>query len=213
MIDQYKNVLVLAPHADDGELGCGGTISKLIEYGSVVHYMAFSIASESLIQMGLPGDTLKKEVRSATKKLGIKDKNLQIFDYQVRKLSYRRQELLEDMIYYRNNNNIDLVLMPCLHDIHQDHSIVSLEGLRAFKNISILGYELMWNNMKFDTTCFIDLDKKHMDLKIKSLEEYKSQRGRAYMDKDFIFSLAKSRGVQIGVKYSECFEVIRLVLK
>ena len=36
--------------------------------------------------------------------------------------------------------------MPTLKDIHQDHETISKEGLRAFKNTTILGYELIWNN-------------------------------------------------------------------
>lgn len=45
---EYKKVLVLAPHTDDGELGAGGFISKLIEEGSEVFYVAFSTAAESI---------------------------------------------------------------------------------------------------------------------------------------------------------------------
>ena len=42
----YKKILVLAPHTDDGELGAGGTIAKFIESGSEVYYAAFSTAEE-----------------------------------------------------------------------------------------------------------------------------------------------------------------------
>ena len=41
-------VLVLAPHTDDGEFGCGGTMARLVEAGSDVRYVAFSIATRSL---------------------------------------------------------------------------------------------------------------------------------------------------------------------
>ena len=41
MLSKYKNVYVLAPHTDDGELGAGGFISKLIEEGANVYYFAF----------------------------------------------------------------------------------------------------------------------------------------------------------------------------
>ena len=80
MITSFKNVLVLAPHTDDGELGAGGTIAKLIESGSKVTYAAFSTAAESVPE-GLPKDILKTEVASATKALGISSDNLVIFDY------------------------------------------------------------------------------------------------------------------------------------
>lgn len=210
MINGFRDVLVLAPHTDDGELGAGGTIVKLIEQGANVYYAAFSTAEES-VPDGFPKDILKSEVKSATLKLGIKPENLLIYNYQVRKLNYARQEILEDLIKLRKKLNPSLILMPCLNDIHQDHSTVAQEGLRAFKQKTILGYELIWNNLTFSTTCFIKLEQHHVQAKYEALQRYDSQRHRDYMGQDFIFSLAKTRGVQIGHEYAEAFEVIRLI--
>jgi hypothetical protein len=102
--------------------------------------------------------------------------------------------------------------MPSLNDIHQDHSTIAVEGLRAFKNKTIFGYELIWNNLTFNTECFIRLEEPHIQKKVESLQEYHSQAGKDYISREFIYSLAKARGVQIGAKYAECFEVIRLVI-
>jgi hypothetical protein len=99
-----------------------------------------------------------------------------------------------------------------LADVHQDHATIAKEGLRAFKNSTILGYELIWNNLTFNTTSFVNLDERHIQKKCDALKEYKSQAKRNYMSEDFIFSLAKIRGVQIGSKYSESFEVVRWVM-
>jgi len=211
MLSRFKNVFVLAPHTDDGELGAGGTISKLIESGANVYYFAFSTAEQS-VPDGYPKDILKIEVINATQKLGIKKENIIIYNYEVRKLNYARQEILEDLIEFRKKIFPDLVLMPSLHDIHQDHSTIAQEGLRAFKNSTILGYELIWNNLTFNTTSFVRLEEKHVQAKCDALQEYKSQNKRDYMSKDFIFSLAKARGIQIGTQYAESFEVIRWVL-
>ncbi|RBO85733.1 PIG-L deacetylase family protein [Marinomonas aquiplantarum] len=208
---KYQNVLVLAPHTDDGELGAGGFISKLISQGAKVTYVAFSTAEES-VPDHLPKNILKTEVKSATAKLGIDPENLIIFNYQVRRLNYARQEILENLINIRSESEFDLVLMPSLKDIHQDHTTIAQEGLRAFKNTSILGYELIWNNLSFDTTCFVKLEEKHVDAKYNALQCYESQAERDYMSRSFIFSLAKTRGVQIGAKYAESFEVIRWVI-
>lgn len=207
----FVNILVLAPHTDDGELGAGGLIAKLIEAGATVTYVAFSTAKES-VPKHLPPDILKTEVKAATKALGILEENLIIFDYKVRKLNYVRQEILESLIQIRKDNSFDLVLMPSLKDIHQDHTTISQEGLRAFKNTTILGYELIWNNLSFDTTCFVKLEKRHIECKYNALKNYQSQADRNYMGWEFIFSLAKTRGVQIGAEFAESFEVIRWVI-
>lgn len=211
MLSKFKNVYVLAPHTDDGELGAGGIISKLIENGANVYYFAFSTAEQS-VPNGFPKDILKTEVIDATSKLGILKDNVFVYNYEVRKLNYARQEILEDLIKHRGKLNPDLVLMPSLNDIHQDHSTIAQEGLRAFKSTTILGYELIWNNLTFNTTSFVKLEKKHIQAKADALKEYKSQDGRDYMSEEFIFSLAKTRGVQIGSTYAESFEVIRWVM-
>lgn len=211
MENRFKNILVLAPHTDDGELGCGGSIARFLENGANVYYAAFSTAEESIPQ-GLPKDILKTEVIKATSRLGIKPENLILFNYSVRKLSYSRQEILEELVAIKNKIPVDLVLMPCLNDIHQDHLTVAQEGLRAFKQVSVLGYELIWNNLTFNTNAFIKLNKEHIIKKVDALKEYKSQEKRDYMSEEFIFSLAKARGVQIGSEYAEAFEVIRWVL-
>lgn len=208
---KYKNILVLAPHTDDGELGVGGTISRFIREGATVTYVAFSTAEESVPE-GYPKDVLKVEVRNATLKLGIKEENLIIFNYPVRKLNFYRQEVLEQLITLRNENNFDLLFIPSANDIHQDHSTVTTEAIRAFKTITILGYELIWNNLSFNTTCFIELEEHDILNKAHALKEYKSQNKRDYMSEEFIFSLASVRGVQVGKKYAEVFEVIRWMI-
>jgi LmbE family N-acetylglucosaminyl deacetylase len=210
-MSDYKNVLVLAPHTDDGELGCGGFISRLLEEGAHVYYAAFSTARES-VPDGFDKDILKTEVMAATKVLGINEEHLIIYNFQVRKLNYVRQEILEELITLRKKINFDLVLMPSLNDLHQDHKTIAEEGLRAFKQTNILGYELIWNNLTFNTQCFVKLEGKHIAKKALALQEYKSQALRDYMSKEFIFALAKTRGVQIGCSYAEAFEVIRKII-
>ena len=64
-------ILVLAPHTDDGEFGCGGSIAKHIQSGDEVYYIAFSSCEESVSE-GMPKDILVKELYKATSVLGIK---------------------------------------------------------------------------------------------------------------------------------------------
>ena len=212
MLNQFKRALVLAPHTDDGELGAGGTIARLVELGCTVHYAAFSIAEES-VPAHLPRDILDTEVRAATQQLGIAPEHLHVFKFKVRKLGQARQEILEELVRLRAAHQFDLVLMPNLHDIHQDHETVAREGVRAFKNTTLLGYELICNSLQFNTCAFVALEEKHLARKIDALKAYKSQDGRTYMSPDFIRSLATARGVQIGANYAEAFEVVRWVMR
>ena len=211
MKNNIEKILILAPHTDDGELGCGGSIARFIEEGKNVFYAAFSTAEKS-VDPKFPNNILEIEVKAATKKLGIKRENLFIYNNEVRKLNYIRQEILEELIKLKKKIDPDIIFMPSINDIHQDHSTVAREGLRAFKDRTILGYELIWNNITFNTSTFIILQHNHVQSKVDALQEYKSQKDKAYMSQEFIFSLAKSRGVQIGKEYAECFEVIRWVM-
>jgi len=208
----FGRILILAPHTDDGEFGCGGSISKWVEEGKEVYYIAFSSAEKSVPQ-GMPKDILKKEVREATRALGIPPDNLILFDYPVREFPSHRQQILEDMIRLGNELKPELVLLPSTMDTHQDHQTIRQEGFRAFKKISMIGYEMPYNNLSFTTNLFVKLEKRDIDRKIEALKCYKSQFGRIYATADFVRSLARVRGTQIGVEYAEVFEVIRWVIR
>lgn len=205
-----ESVLILAPHTDDGELGCGGSINRMIEEGRDVYYVAFSICTRSL-PAHLAPDTLEKEVKAATKILGLKSENLILFDFEVRRFTQFRQDILEELVRLRSEISPSIVFVPSPTDIHQDHQVVSEEGLRAFKNVSILGYELPWNNVSFNTRSFIKLEEKHIEKKIEALGEYKSQSHRQYLNSEFLRSLAITRGTQINTRFAEAFEVVRWV--
>ena len=211
MTRNLNRVLILAPHTDDGELGCGGTIARFAAEKHDVYYVAFSTAEQSL-PVGFPSNTLELEVKAATKVLGIPPENLIVFKHEVRKLNYVRQEILEELVKLRKDIRPNLIFLPSPNDLHQDHSTVSEEGVRAFKHSSILGYELLWNNISFNTQSFVILTEKHVKTKIKALEEYRSQRHRKYLTKDFIIGWARTRGTQINADYAEAFEVLRWII-
>ncbi len=210
MFHSVKKALVLAPHTDDGEFGCGGTIARLIDEGIEVFYAAFSACEHSVLTK-YPKDILTTEVKNATAILGIKSENLILFKYDVRTFNFHRQEILNDILNIKNKVDPELVFIPSLNDIHQDHKTIANEALRAFKFKSILSYELPWNNLTFTTSCFVHLSNDHINKKIEALKKYESQSHRIYANEQFIRSLAFTRGVQINTQYAEVFEVIRWI--
>lgn len=206
-----KRILVLAPHTDDGEFGCGGTIARYTSEGARVIYAAFSAAEQSVLPH-LPRDILRTEVRQATAVLGVAERDCLIFDFEVRKFPELRQKILDSMIGLGKEYNPDIVFLPSVNDTHQDHQTVAIEGFRAFKRTTMLGYEVPWNNLDFRTSCFVDISPDHLDTKIKAVSRYQSQKHRSYASPEFIKSLALTRGVQIGKRYAEAFEVVRWVI-
>lgn len=207
-----STILILAPHTDDGEFGCGGTIAKYTAAGVRAVYAAFSAAEQSVLPH-LPRDILRTEVKQATAALGIKDEDCLVFDFEVRKFPELRQSILDTMIRLNREYQPDIVFLPSVNDTHQDHQTIAQEGFRAFKRTTMLGYEVPWNNLDFRTSCFVDIGEDNLETKIQAVGMYKSQEHRSYASADFIRSLATTRGVQIGQKYAETFEVIRWIIK
>jgi N-acetylglucosamine malate deacetylase 1 len=210
VIEKWERVLVLAPHTDDGEFGCGGTMARLVEAGAEVRYLAFSTATKSLPD-GFPPDTLQREVRDATAELGIPEEQLTVHDFEVRTFPERRQAILEVLIALWEDWRPDAVLQPSHHDIHQDHQVVAAEGLRAFKRTTILGYEIPWNNFNFDYQAYFALERPHLERKVAALSKYASQQHRRYADPEYIWNIARTHGINVNREYAEVFQVYRVV--
>ena len=206
-----ERVLILAPHTDDGEFGCGATIARFLEAGADVFYAAFSICEQS-VPKGFAQDELQTELKAAMQVLGIPYENTFVYRYEVRRFHEYRQEILQGMIDARDQIKPDIVFMPCLQDCHQDHQVVAQEGLRAYKQATIFSYEMPWNNLMLETSSFMVLEERHLRKKIEALACYRTQASRPYADEEFIRSLARVRGVQVGVRYAESFELVRLVM-
>jgi LmbE family N-acetylglucosaminyl deacetylase len=205
----FKRILILSPHTDDAELGCGGSIAKFMREEMKVFLMVFSDGRP----IGEPG-VLLSEFHKSRDVFGISPINIAVGEFEMRNFERDRQLILDEMIRVRDRYGPDLVFLPSSKDSHQDHATVSREGLRAFKNCStILGYEEPWNNFLFETSCFIEISVVDLEKKLRALRCYDSQKSRYYFSEEFVRSLALVRGTQIKTKYAETFEVLRWVMR
>jgi LmbE family N-acetylglucosaminyl deacetylase len=171
----------------------------------------FSICEQS-VPPGLPRDILMTEAIEACAALGLDEKHLIFRRFPVRRFPEFRQEILEELVRLRNDIRPNLVILPSTQDLHQDHGTIASEGWRAFKETSMLGYEVSWNNLSFPTHFFSVVEEAHLGRKIRAVQAYASQRFRSYAKESFIRSLAEVRGTQIGQPLAEAFEVIRWVM-
>jgi LmbE family N-acetylglucosaminyl deacetylase len=208
----FKRVLALAPHADDMELGAGGTVARWVEEGKDIFHVIFSIAEKSMPD-GFPRDTGEKEAKKAAEVLGIKKENLLIHRFDVRTFPQFRQDILELMNGLRTELKPDLVLLPSFEDIHQDHRTIAEEGIRAFKQLNVISYEIPWNMLSSTPSLFVTLHERHLEKKMAALKCYRSQQYRNYMNKEYIYALARTRGVHVNCDHAEAFEVIRWVMR
>jgi N-acetylglucosamine malate deacetylase 1 len=206
-----QRVLVLAPHTDDAELGCGGTMSRWIDDGAEMFTAVFSSAAASL-PPGSPPDRLRIECDQALDQIGVPADNRFVYDYPVREFGYHRQDVLERMVRLAREVRPDVVLTPSGADLHQDHGVVHQESLRAFKHLTLMGYELPWNHITFSTHAFVVLTEDHLLRKWKALTQYASQLEleRPYFRYEAIEAMARVRGMQVRTAYAEAYEMIRI---
>jgi LmbE family N-acetylglucosaminyl deacetylase len=211
VIEPLRRVAVLAPHTDDGEFGCGGTVARLVESGAEVTYTAFSSAVRSL-PPGFPANTLVREAREATSVLGLAPERVAVLDFDVRTFPTERQRILDAMLAIHAEQRPQLVLMPSVGDIHQDHETVAREALRAFTGATLLGYEIPWNCFGFRQQAYVRIEPRHLDRKVRALDCYRSQRHRNYANETYIRDVARTRGVESGGEFAEVFEVYRWII-
>lgn len=193
-------ILALSPHTDDIELGCGGYLSRLGEYGHSIYTACFSHVYN--------GVDLEGEHMNSVKKIGSAAST--VYDFKTRE--FDRQGVLDVMIDLKKGINPEMVLCPSLGDIHQDHKVVAEEAVRAFsKDCTVLSYELTWNCRDFTPNYYVMLKLRHIDHKLEMMRCYESQKDRPYFNEHFIEGLAKVRGQQIRVKLAEAYEIITII--
>jgi len=204
-------ILAVAPHTDDAELGCGGTLARALEEGAEIHVLVFSTVEDS-VPPGQPVTLLRDEFLESMRTLGVPEERLTIEGYPVRRLNSFRQEVLDTLISVRRRIEPDIVLAPASSDVHQDHQVVHHECLRAFKELTLLGYENPWNHVTFSANAFVTLEARHLDAKWEALQAYRSQFDlrRPYFTKEFVQGLATVRGVQVHAPFAEAFEAVRV---
>lgn len=210
-LDPNGRVLVLGAHPDD-EVMCGGLIARLADLGCTIHHHFFSDCSTSTIARGHHPDALIRECEESRDVLGIAPDGRGQFDFPVRRFPEFRQRILDALLAIRKSYQPTLVLTSATDDIHQDHSTVTQEAIRAFKHCTILGYESPWNQLTTKHDFMVSLDQSHLDRKLAAMACYRTQSAGHYFQEDFIVGLARVRGVQAAVRYAESYQIIRMVV-
>ena len=199
----FKKVLALGAHADDIEMGCGGTLAKAKSQGAEIYTVVMSKCNDEL-----PPD--KKDARAdeymrSAKIMGVKEAD--IWDFPNRELPKHQTEIMDRFNKLQLEIEPDLVLIPWLEDSHQDHQTVAQCAIRSFRrNETIIQYEILrYGSYTFTPTLFVDITP-FLDVKLKALDSYNTQKDRIkYYSDDIFKSLARTRGAQSGYDYAEGF--------
>jgi len=196
-------ILFMGAHPDDVEHGCGALLKRLSNTGNhEVVYSCFSKCDDLERNAGL-----MDEFENVSDAL---DFSVNIYEFPNRMFPDYKFDIREKMECLKSIFDPDLIITHSSFDIHQDHQTLHAEARRVFRNKGLLGFEVIRSCPGFIPQYYVSFLKNEIEDKVKLLHLYKTQMNMYYNTKDVIFSLAKTRGAEIGEKYAEGFEVIRL---
>lgn len=221
-----RNILFVAPHADDEVLGCGTTIYKMVQEGHNVYVLIMTNASKSDSSIfPLAGiQRVRKEALEAHQLLGVKQTFF--FDFPAPALDqYPGYIMSHEVLKCISDNQIDTVFIPHRGDIHKDHRIVFesvlvacrpvgaylVKRIYAYETLSETEWAAPYADDAFIPTVFIPSDLKGMEMKLKAMACYQSQLRLfpASRSLEALEALAKYRGATISVERAEAFMLIR----
>lgn len=202
MFTEATSVLLIGAHADDIEIGCGGTLLKLLEgRGDVnVHWHVFSA----------PGDRRREARSSAMDFLG-KNRRAKVVVHRFRESYFPDQwsaikEALEEA---RQEFEPDLVFTHWREDRHQDHRVLSDLTWNTFRSHTILEYEIpKYDGDLGNPNVYVALDEAVCRRKVSALlRHFRSQTSKHWFTDDTFFALLRLRGLECGprARFAEAF--------
>jgi LmbE family N-acetylglucosaminyl deacetylase len=200
-------VLALGCHADDIEIGCGGTLLALAAERPelVVRWVVFSTQGER-----------RGEAQAAADELldGVPERQVDLHPFRDGFLPYHGAEVKE-LFEGMKDFAPDLVLTHQRHDLHQDHRLVNELTWNTFRDHLVLEYEIP----KYDgdlgvPNVFSPLDEGVCARKVDLLmRHFGSQRSKRWFSEDLFYGLMRLRGMESGGhRYAEAFYGRKLVL-
>lgn len=202
-------ILCLGAHADDIEIGCGGTLLRLLEtYAATqVDWVVFASNEGREAEARRAAEAMLSDAGSA---------DVEVFAFEDGFLPYQGEAVKRCFEELKARCTPDLILTHFEGDRHQDHRLVNELTWNTFRDHAILEYEVP----KFDgdlgnPSVFVPLSRETLDRKIEVLQTwYQSQRTKRWFDPDVFRSLCRIRGMecQSPSGYAEAFYARKLVL-
>ena len=203
------NILAVGAHPDDIEIGCGGTILKLIdEYpGLHVDWIVFSSTSVRATEARLSAAAFLSGAASG---------NVDILEYRNGYFPYLGAELKDYFESMKARPVPDLILTHCGIDRHQDHRTVSELTWNTFRNHLILEYEIPKYDGDLKTpNVYVPLDTAQCNSKVRiTLDSFASQSSHQWFSEDTFRAMLRLRGIEANSPsgFAEAFHCRKMLL-
>jgi LmbE family N-acetylglucosaminyl deacetylase len=201
-------ILCLGSHSDDIEIGCGGTILRLLSchQNLEVAWVVFSSSKER-----------EREARSSAELfLGqAKQKEIIVTDFRDGFFPFEGTKI-KDFFEGLKRVSPDLILTHNRKDAHQDHRLIAELTWNTFRNHLILEYEIpKYDGDLGQPSVFVPIEAEVCQKKVRYLmDAFESQRSKHWFQKETFLSLMRLRGMECNASsgYAEAFYCRKLVL-
>jgi LmbE family N-acetylglucosaminyl deacetylase len=202
-------LLCLGAHSDDIEIGCGGTLLRILSEhpGSSVTWAVFAS----------PGGREEEARRSAAAYLSsVSDARVELFQFRESYFPFVGSEIKDAFEKLKTSPNPDVIFAHRHDDMHQDHRVIAELSWNTFRNHLILQYEIPKYEGDLGTpNVFVPLERAQADRKVELLmEHFPSQANRTWWHPDTFHGLMTVRGIECNApeRRAEAFYVRKLVL-
>jgi LmbE family N-acetylglucosaminyl deacetylase len=208
-VDRSLKILCLGAHSDDIEIGCGGTILRLLS--------EFNNAEVYWVVLGSSGQRSREAITSANNFLvNAKKKRIIVKDYKESFFPYIGGEIKAFFEGLKAETSPDVIFTHYHNDLHQDHRLISELTWNTYRDHLILEYEIV----KYDgdignPNFFIHLDEETCRRKIEYIfKSFKSQMGKRWFTEDTFYSILRLRGIESNspYKYAEAFSCKKAII-
>jgi LmbE family N-acetylglucosaminyl deacetylase len=206
---QPRHILCLGAHCDDIEIGCGGTLLRLLQHNPQLTVTWVVFASNAQRR----AEATQGAQRFCTNAARL---DLRIFEFRDGFLPYAGAQVKDCFEQIKHDIQPDLIFTHFRHDLHQDHRVVNELTWNTFRNHFILEYEIpKWDGDLGVPNTFVTLDEALVQHKIQLLNDiYRSQQGKNWFSDDLFWSLPRIRGMECNSpsRLAEAFYVRKLRL-
>jgi len=200
-----KRVLFLGAHPDDIELGCGALLHQIAQKTEIL-CVTLSDNQKNPDLQNVKGEHLR-----SMNVLGMTEQNVMFGPFTTRVFPNARQEILEYFLKLRKDFKPDLIFTHTKQDVHQDHNTMTDEALRAFRGITVLGFDVVRSSYGFFPHFLVEVGEEDVNKKIEALGEYETYRDRYYFNSELTRSIMVRHGALAERPFAEGFDILRIV--